>query len=558
MKKIHLSTITDDFNENEDIVLGPWSFIGKEDKFLNWENFVFEPDTYINSEEASKNSKLTVEYAEYYLPILSNYLNEVNNSNFPVCFWKVITFPWLLTLTQTTWERQIRVDRLLDKYHNSVCEIELIEDNVEWNFKNTLAHQQEGLLSHSYNHWLFSRLIEKKVPKKWQVKWVKKTDNNIVHKDENITWKKNISNFFANTFPSSTVYGVGRFSSLFFEILLRSKQNNKNNQTKDFFKHNNNSSKIVWNLDWEGLIKSTMPTFFRNINTLPLKWYEKRSYFLIGPVLWYEERLKLKLAKGLINGSKIITTQHGGSYGTCHVYPFSPEIEYKHYRFLSWGWSRQGNYLGNIVPLPSPLLSSFKYKQKNNKIILITYRAMLYSYRISSIPQPIQQIQNRIHKLDFINTITNKIEDNFFYRPPLNELGSLKDKDYFLNRFPKLKILRGKLHNETMKCRLLLLDHPDTTLNIALSANIPTICFWNNTMWEMCVQAKPYFEKLRQVGILFDSGHEAATRVNEIYDNLESWWYSNEVQRARKDWVSQYAKKSKSWRREWVKALCKI
>jgi len=71
----------------------------------------------------------------------------------------------------------------------------------------------------------------------------------------------------------------------------------------------------------------------------------------------------------------------------------------------------------------------------------------------------------------------------------------------------------------------------------------------------MCQQAKPYFDALRNVGISFNNGSEAAEKVNEIWDDVEGWWQQPDVQKARKDWARQYASTSKNWRREWTKAI---
>ncbi len=555
MRRIILSSIPNDFNPDKDIILGPWCFIGREHVYPDWENLMFEPDSFRSIKEMSYNARITTEFAENYLFKLSKYLNEINNTEYSIKFWRLMVLPWLLTLVQTTWERQIRINHLLSKFSDEAVEIELIKNDIIWDFEDTLDHQQRGLLSDIYNHWLFSRLIELQIPPKWKIKWIEKTSYSKKPLNRKKILKQYLSEWYLNKFLTATVYGFGKIDVLFFELLIKLKSLFISDLSVQSVERSQ-QAELHWNLDWEALVKATLPLSFKKIKSSPSKNYKKRI-FLTGPILWYSEKIKLKLAKAIENGSKLIVSQHGGSYGTCKVYPFPPAIEYNHFKFYSWGWQKQENYQGNIIPLPSPLLSKYSYRKKNDKVILVSTRAMLHSYRISSIPQPLQQIECRLSRKHFIENINKDIYEELYYRPALNEMGSLSDKDYFKTNFPDLKILSGPLHKETMKCKLLVVDHPDTTLNIALAANIPTICFWNPEFWDMSLQAEPYFKTLRDAGILFNNAEDAAKKINEIWNDIEGWWRQPSVQGARKEWSWQYARTNKRWRREWIKEIWK-
>ena len=41
--------------------------------------------------------------------------------------------------------------------------------------------------------------------------------------------------------------------------------------------------------------------------------------------------------------------------------------------------------------------------------------------------------------------------------------------------------------------------------------------------------------------ILFLSSQEAAKKVNEIYNDVETWWYSERIQKTRKEFCMKYA-----------------
>ena len=78
-----------------------------------------------------------------------------------------------------------------------------------------------------------------------------------------------------------------------------------------------------------------------------------------------------------------------------------------------------------------------------------------------------------------------------------------------------------------------------------LSANYPTIVFWNPDHWELRESAKPLFDVLMDVGIFHDTPQSAATKVNEIYEDVQSWWMLTETQKARKIFCDRFANTSR-------------
>jgi len=90
--------------------------------------------------------------------------------------------------------------------------------------------------------------------------------------------------------------------------------------------------------------------------------------------------------------------------------------------------------------------------------------------------------------------------------------------------------------------RLVIVTYIGTTYLEAFAANYPTILFWNPDHNEIRLSAKPYFDILRQVGILHDCPESAAEKVNEIYLGPLSWWLSSEVQEAKDKFCDQFAR----------------
>ena len=74
---------------------------------------------------------------------------------------------------------------------------------------------------------------------------------------------------------------------------------------------------------------------------------------------------------------------------------------------------------------------------------------------------------------------------------------------------------------------------------------MPTIIFWNPNHWEIRESAKPIFDTLLSAGIFHANPQSAASQVNEIYQDVQSWWMSVKVQKAREIFCDRFANTSK-------------
>ena len=103
-----------------------------------------------------------------------------------------------------------------------------------------------------------------------------------------------------------------------------------------------------------------------------------------------------------------------------------------------------------------------------------------------------------------------------------------------------------------------MIDNPGTTLSIAMAANIPTICYWDSKTTLLCKYTEPITSALMKAGILFNSENEAATKVNEIWNDVDAWWAQKEIQEVRRNFCWNYARTNKFWLIEWMKTLFKL
>ena len=258
----------------------------------------------------------------------------------------------------------------------------------------------------------------------------------------------------------------------------------------------------------------------------------------------------------------MIGSQHGGNYGNLKATFMAPN-EYYHDAFLTWGWTSQNEYNANFIDLPSPYLSKIKRKRNSiktisNEIVMVGTYMNIFSYRLDTTPQPLQQLSYRKDKLNFLKELNIEILSLLKYRPYMYSKGAISDLAYFDAKVPGLKIITSNFENEMLRANVLILDHPITSFLVAIAANIPFICFWDENAWGLSRQSQPYFNSFKKAGVLFNNGIDAARQLNKQYSNIDEWWNGDEIQKARRLFEDNYARNSKKWRKEWIKMLKKI
>jgi len=114
------------------------------------------------------------------------------------------------------------------------------------------------------------------------------------------------------------------------------------------------------------------------------------------------------------------------------------------------------------------------------------------------------------------------------------------------------------LINWMKKAKLVVIDHPHTAFLESLTINVPSVFYWDHDIYSMRQEAEPYFQLLRDAGILYKDPVSAARKVNEIFDDPEEWWLSDVVQDARKEFCDRFAYARKDWMDVWVKELRRL
>ena len=238
--------------------------------------------------------------------------------------------------------------------------------------------------------------------------------------------------------------------------------------------------------------------------------------------------------------------QHGNNYGTYMGNLNWPELVSSD-RFITWGWSN-----GNCKYIPSIIFKTAgqkKIKSKpNGGLVLVENGA----------PDPIttHDLYFKFSKYQedqfcFVESLPEAIHEQLRVRLFLNK-GDFRwsEKQRWHVRSPNTRLVADAPSDPTIwelyaQSRIVVFSFDSTGILETLSLNIPTVCFWHDGFDHLLSSAMPYYEMLMQVGIIVDGPEQAAKHIALHWDDMDRWWGSEAVQRARQLFCDEYAKTEK-------------
>lgn len=571
MKKVIFTRFPKDYSEDKYIIFNISNFVGHEEKYELYKNDL-KVDYRISIEECIKYGEQTSDQTLLLLSDFSKYFNKFYKTNYSYNFWKIILYPCLVSIIQYFFDNQLKVEKFIEYYKHESLVLELIEENIDWKIRDS-DHLQSKMYSNKLlNHWILSRIFESNLPSNWVVKYKKVTQENLtdqvlrmtnalsVKKKDSFNLKKNVRDFIVKNLNIrvSEVYGMGLIDRFLFTKILSLKPG-INFLAKDNVPDISSQNKIKWNFDYLKYCKQLIPKSKFNLNLEYNSTTKKRKIRLYSNDLFTNLNSKVTAAMQSENGDLIVVAQHGGyKYAYGYVNEVVKNIELKQDYFISWGW--KDPKIKTVIPLPSPLLNGKKnnLKESNKEILLVGSSANFHRKRFVPDLPPDFIFEYRKQKIKFIQKLNQKVYSNFYYRPYTDNNWCLKDELYVLKCIPNLKILRGNLHKSLSKSRLLVLDHPGTTLAVSMAMNTPTVLFFSSDHYPMIGDAKEIFSVFKKHNIYHPDINSAVKFINNNYDTIHNWWKSVPVQNARQEFLLKFANVDSNWRIKWIKSLWKI
>ena len=252
---------------------------------------------------------------------------------------------------------------------------------------------------------------------------------------------------------------------------------------------------------------------------------------------------KFYIAEKVNEGSKI-HGQHGGVYGSDL---FTSHEEYERSvsdLYLTWGWKE------NEKTRPVGILKSIKKikrdknydNSKNSNLLYVLRSRSRYSVNLlHSDIRSSQMISYFDENINLISNFDNTVQKNLILRLHSRKFG-WQEKQRFFSKLKDINIDEGyqDISDLINKSKLAVFTYNATGYLEALTANIPTIIYFNLKQNPIRPNSMIFFNKLKKANI-FDDITSASTHINQVWKNIDSWWKDGLTQEARIQFCQNFA-----------------
>ena len=560
------------------LFLGDWCKKSISKSFLEQLNYTDVRSSWDKKEQVCVGRQYTQDIFNNAINYLSKRFNHIHNENHTTMYWKIVLGAWLRWYINVVYTRYVNLKDVIDNYENFTTTLfskeELTTPTDTLNFRNLSQ-------THEYNLQIYSRIFEalgmdfpakplisenisvyedKEKIRSWSYKLLKKAFTELLFKFQN-----HGSIFLINSSIDNLetlillVQSVGKVQPIItimppispVEICKEKRAHLR------AIEYEHSEFEMVLNK----LLPFDVPIcYVEGYETV--KQYVKsnnprKPSAIFSSSSWYfREDIKLWAASSKESGTTLIGTQHGGNYGSV-VYPHEVEFETDITDiYYTWGWERK-KCNAHVKPFYATKLSGRrKIGADNSKQGILFISTYIFKYPLYIFRHSFLQKNYFCWQEIFMSKIDINIRP--FFKIRLHKDNRDKEMhirwasfapDLHLEKWDKPFI------SSLRECRLYISDHLSTTFVEALSANKPSILFWNPESNDMNEDAIPYYEMLKNAGILYHTPEAAAEKVNAVYPDVEGWWNRPELQLAVNNFCNRYARTSDNFINEWVKEL---
>lgn len=520
---------------------GPWCFAGQEDIFPDFEeHFVFAPEPLLDRRLEGELARRAQALCADMLPQLAQSICP-HADKLPDVYFETLLMPWAIQVAKQIVERLERVRVMVQAFGHQPLHVPLLPEDCTFDFATEQLFTLHGVLGHNWNHWLFSRLVEACKPQGWQLEYLPAVHEKF--EQQASTGLRETLRRISLALPCPKLKGMSIRQALRFSLSLLKLRTTPDRSTPiSVFGSKATGIDLALPLNPLPIFMASLP---RSIQALKHPEQVNNTFWptlRIASVAAYEDTAyRQKLALLRARGHRLMFVQHGGNYGQVQTVCDTEMVEYSQHAFGTWGWSKHANAVGHFQPLPYPQLAQIadKWHGKHSRHLLVIGTEMpLFPYRLDSHPTPMQVVQYRDDKQWFFEALGGALQARSFYRPYFPVPGTLKDAEWLLPRFPKVRLCEGPLTPHMLECRVLVCDHHGTTMIEAMVANVPTILYWSRDAWPLTAEAEALLDIMARAGIWHATAEEAAMKVRAVWADPLAWWNSRSVQDARRAFCS--------------------
>jgi len=505
------------------------------------------------------------------MPALATALNRIHNSAFSVQFWVILTGYWFRQYLDVLYDRH----QVLLSAQRILRDVEVVL-TPESDFQPQLDTDSYSvaIFTDIFNHRLFSRIIRKlgifhestggeAIPEdqgetvgrrespatlKWLVFFI-----------SCLTVKFN-SVVLTRTYFSRKLLAGLSLKFLSIPLLGTPRVPLSDMKVNVSMREELSRIKIDNSTEFESLALDLLP---ENIPVIFMEGFRKlmkysgflvpyrAKAFLTANAFAAQEIYKVWVALGRENESAAhVILQHGANYGHSRVMSEEEFETATCTAYLTTGWSSEGN--NRIIPfVGSVFLGGIgDYRRINargsptGKILWVLASLPRYQYTQWSAPQGPSFINYLDEQCRFLNSLSAEARNNLLCRPYHYDYGwdDLKCLVHHCGSF-EVDRERKPLREEMKYSRLVVFTYDSTSMMESMAMNIPTICFWDESLWSWRDSSLGILMEMKNAGIFHGDSGGAAHHISSLISSngLEDWWSSRKVQQVRDRYCREYA-----------------
>ncbi len=563
-------------DENKVLFLGEWCKLYKDKK--HWKSFKAHIPKYHwdNNNKFNNDYKKINQIYENLLVEISKKLNEIHKINLNKEYWRIIIGPWLGYFCQIVFDRWFTIKDANSKYQikNTICLVHNLEDQIP----NDFDLFQKMLSSDIWNHILYSEII-KSIGINYSESKFYSTIRPTLKKFCKVNFFLKIKRYLRKKMINFTQIGsigdayfifnsvLGKRRQILLQLKLRQFPRVWTKKEIPFFKLNLEMRK--WNLEYPYKLKESelieylniilklIPKFiprsylegfqYLNSNKLTSNWPKSpQKIFTTGSQV-VDDIFKIWAANKINHGAKLYIGQHGGHYETSKISFLEDHQKQISKIFLGWGASSKGSQNIGLF-ISGSRLFNIRHNQKG-KLLFLQNCIPRYSYWMWSCIKNANHWEKYFNfNCELIRNLPSKIKNECCIRIYPKADFQYNQIERWKEEFANISIdyCEQSLKQKLLDTRICISTTNTSTMLFTLSINFPTIIYWQSEFCEIRDQAIKYFDELEKVGILQLNYRKAAIHLNDIWNNIDQWWFSKETQAARNIFCDKFAKIEKN------------
>jgi putative transferase (TIGR04331 family) len=528
----------------------------KYEKYKN--NFILNFNYKLDSLNKDLNYLLYI--YELFLEDVSKKLNQIHEINYPKSYWRVVIGPWLFEFLSILFDNWKKIKFI--NANSNIIQIKIANtQNKNFSFKDNNDFSFSSLTD-EFNNQIFKDLLFHF--KKFKLIYFNPVNSKKKLNITNLNFIKLISNlsqylFFFLRFSLSKNFFFFYSSylpkkiSFYLQIKLKqipifpkfffSTDNKKENllRAQNFSFTNDNFLNLAKDLLFKYMPLSYLENF-KNISAKVKNIYSIKPKIIFSSSAFInDDYFKIWLADiNLKKESKFISGQHGGYFyigkfifDELHQEKISDKI-------ITWGYHNR--------KIHSPLFNfKIAHKKINNKkdgdLLMVNYEFSRFAGNNLSL-----RYFSYLNYLDdqfiFIKKLSSDIKSRLIVRPYPYSYG-WNTKERFKEFKSDIFFDSNKNIDDSLKIsRICYINFNSTVFLETLNHNFPTVIFFNLKQDLLRKEAIPYFNVLKKAQIFFDNNELAAAHINKVWNNIDQWWNSREVQNSVNFFCNKYTKRS--------------